>query len=184
MIYLQVAGLLWVGWLVTWWAAALWRDKPAAEAPRRQWRGFFFLIAAGFMLIGIERPGWSRLWTVGPVLGWSMVALVAAGVALMWWARLTMGRMWSGGVLRTESHRVIQNGPFAWVRHPIYTGLIAAAVAFAVLRATPAALAGAALVALGFYLKARVEERFLTHELAGYPEYRERVPMLVPLPRP
>ena len=103
--------------------------------------------------------------------------------AFAWWARLAMGRMWSGGIMRTEQHRVIQSGPFAWVRHPIYTSLIFAGVALAVIRATPVALGGAALFALGFYLKARVEERFLDQELGGYPEYRARVPMLLPFLR-
>jgi protein-S-isoprenylcysteine O-methyltransferase Ste14 len=66
------------------------------------------------------------------------------------------------------------------VRHPIYTGLIAAAAAMAAIRATPWALIGLALFALGFVLKAKVEERFLESELGGYEGYRARVPMIVP----
>jgi protein-S-isoprenylcysteine O-methyltransferase Ste14 len=77
-------------------------------------------------------------------------------------------------------HRVVESGPYALVRHPIYTGLIAAAAAMAAIRATPWALAGLALFALGFALKAKVEERFLESELGGYASYRARVPMIVP----
>jgi len=185
VLYLRVAGALWAAWVITWWLAALWRSKPTAEAPRSSWRWHFALVVVGFwMLFWLRTDPTPRLWWVGPALGWSMVAVTAAMFALAWWARLTMGRMWSGGVMRTQEHRVIQSGPFAWVRHPIYTALIGAGFAFAAVRATPLAFAGAALFTLGFYLKARVEERFLTQELEGYPAYRARVPMLVPWRRP
>jgi len=180
-IYVRAAVALWLVWFVTWWAAALWRSRAEAEAPRNTWRWYIFLVVIGFwMLFGVFRVEGPTLWPVGPVLGWAIVALVALSFAFAWWARITMGRMWSGGIMRTEQHRVIQNGPFAWVRHPIYTALIAAGFGLAVIKATPMALAGAALFSLGFYLKARVEERFLTQELTGYPEYRARVPMLLP----
>ena len=80
-------------------------------------------------------------------------------------------------------HRVVETGPYAFVRHPIYTGLIAGAAALAVLQAKPFALLGTALFTLGFALKARVEERFLETELGGYEDYRRRVPMLMPFLR-
>jgi len=68
------------------------------------------------------------------------------------------------------------------VRHPIYTGLIIALLATAVTEATPVALLGAVLIALGLWVKARAEERFLLSELGpeAYESYRRRVPMLVP----
>jgi protein-S-isoprenylcysteine O-methyltransferase Ste14 len=77
---------------------------------------------------------------------------------------------------------VIQGGPYRLVRHPIYTGLIIAAVAQGALIGMAANLVGALLMAFGFWLKARLEERFLSKELgaATYSEYRRRTPMLVP----
>ena len=68
------------------------------------------------------------------------------------------------------------------MRHPIYTGLIIALLATAVTEATPVALSGAVLIALGLWVKARAEERFLSSELSpeAYESYRRRVPMLVP----
>lgn len=181
LIYLQAASALWLLWLLSWTIAAFWRGKASAEARRGSWRWYIWLVAVGFVLMSVRRPYLPPLWHTGPALGWSMVGLTAASFVFAWWARLTMGRMWSGGVMRTEGHMVIQSGPFAWVRHPIYTALIGAGAAIAVIRATPIAIVGAALIAMGFYLKARVEERFLTEELTGYPEYQARVPMLVPL---
>jgi protein-S-isoprenylcysteine O-methyltransferase Ste14 len=80
-------------------------------------------------------------------------------------------------------HRVVDTGPYALVRHPIYTGLIAGAVAMAGLQGKPWPILGAALFSLGFALKARVEERFLEKEIGGYEDYRRRVSMIVPLPK-
>ena len=83
---------------------------------------------------------------------------------------------------RKENHHVVDSGPYALVRHPIYTGLIAAIAATAAAQATVTCLLGAALIAFGLWLKARVEEDFLTAELGAdaYGAYRRRVPMLVP----
>jgi protein-S-isoprenylcysteine O-methyltransferase Ste14 len=78
-------------------------------------------------------------------------------------------------------------GPYAIVRHPVYTGLIAATLCTAIAQATLPALAGFLLIALGLWLKARLEEEFLRQELgpAAYDSYRRRVSMLLPFgPRP
>jgi protein-S-isoprenylcysteine O-methyltransferase Ste14 len=68
------------------------------------------------------------------------------------------------------------------VRHPIYTGIILAALATAAQLGTALAVAGAVVLWVGFWIKARLEERFLRDELGegAYDAYRQRVPMLVP----
>ena len=179
--YPQIAAAMWLAWLVSWNIAAFWRDKSSAEAPRNDYRLFFVIMVLGFSLtFGLF--GWvaEPLWRVGPNLGRAMLGLTAAGLLFTWWARLHMGRLWHGGVSRTADHRVIDSGPFALVRHPIYTGLIVAVVAMAVLQARALAFVGAALFAFGFILKARVEERFLTLQLPDYGRYRDQVRMIVP----
>lgn len=183
--FFAIAAGLWLAWLVSWHIAAFWRSKPTVKAPRRQYGLHFVLIALGFFLVfnAIPRLFQPALWPVTAPLGWSMEALTLAGMLFAWWARIHLGKLWSGGIERMAEHRVVDSGPYALVRHPIYTGLIAAALAMAVIRATPWALIGAALFALGFALKARVEERFLEGELGGYEQYRARVPMLVPFTR-
>jgi protein-S-isoprenylcysteine O-methyltransferase Ste14 len=104
------------------------------------------------------------------------------GLALTWWARIHLGRLWSSAITRKEEHRLIETGPYEYVRHPIYTGLIIALLATAASEATPVAVLGAVLIALGLWLKARTEERFLLTELGpdAYESYRRRVPMLIP----
>ena len=177
---------LWDVWFASWLLAALWADRatgrPGVGAQALHWA---ITIAGFYLLMGIpsqEPDGPGRVWNLGGQLGWAPFAVAVAGLAFTWWARLYLGRLWSGSVSRKADHRVVDTGPYGLVRHPIYTGLIVATSATAVLRGTIVALAGAALIALGFWIKARLEERFLRQELGAetYDAYRRRVPMLVP----
>jgi protein-S-isoprenylcysteine O-methyltransferase Ste14 len=81
-----------------------------------------------------------------------------------------------------SDHHLIETGPYALVRHPINTGLLLSTLATAVQRGRMSALVGLALMALGWYVKARLEERFLLEQLGPdeYDAYARRVPMLVP----
>jgi protein-S-isoprenylcysteine O-methyltransferase Ste14 len=111
-----------------------------------------------------------------------MVAAAIAGFAFTAWARIHLGRLWSSSVSRKADHHIIDTGPYGIVRHPIYTGIIAASAATAAQRGTAEAWLGMALMTLGWYIKARLEERFLRDELGAdaYGAYARRVPMLVP----
>jgi protein-S-isoprenylcysteine O-methyltransferase Ste14 len=115
-------------------------------------------------------------------LAWTLVALAALGFAFTWWARIHLGRLWSATVTRKTDHHVVDTGPYAMVRHPIYTGILAAMLATALVRGTAGSLVGFVLLVAGFYLKARLEESFLEGELAeeAYAAYARRVPMLIP----
>jgi protein-S-isoprenylcysteine O-methyltransferase Ste14 len=142
-------------------------------------------IVAGFILMTpwmSRRVLVPRLWHVGYAGAYALAAVTLAGILFTWWARIHIGRLWSGSITRKENHHIVDTGPYALVRHPIYTGLILALLATAAAQATVPALAGAALLSIGFWLKARAEERFLTAELGAdaYDDYRRRVPMLVP----
>jgi protein-S-isoprenylcysteine O-methyltransferase Ste14 len=121
------------------------------------------------------------LWHVGYAGAYALAAVTLAGILFTWWARIHIGRLWSGSITRKEDHRIVDTGPYGLVRHPIYAGLILVLLATAAAQATANALARAVLISVGFWLKARAEERFLTAELGAdaYGAYRRRVPMLV-----
>ena len=178
--FVPLMACLWLAWMVSWHLAALWRGGKRDEAPRREYRVHFLIAIVGFFLAFAGWPPMAPLWPPSAALGWAMVALTVAGFAFAWWARIHLGRLWSGGVVLRDGHRVVDSGPYALVRHPIYTGLFAAVIAMAVTRGTPLSLLGAALFVLGFTLKARVEERFLEAALPDYAAYRRRVGMIVP----
>jgi protein-S-isoprenylcysteine O-methyltransferase Ste14 len=122
------------------------------------------------------------LWQTSDGLGWAMVALAVTGFLFAWWARVALGKLWSGHVTRKEDHHVVDRGPYAVVRHPIYTGIILASFATAVARGTALAFAGALIMTVSWYIKARLEENFLREQLGAdnYDAYARRVPMLIP----
>jgi protein-S-isoprenylcysteine O-methyltransferase Ste14 len=180
--------LLWFLWVASWFAAAFWTGRTQKRASLKD-----NLIQRAVVLLGVvllfglysPRPlALHSLWTLSDAWGWAMAALVFAGLAFCWWARIHLGRLWSSNVGRKEDHYVVQSGPYAWVRHPIYSGIMLASFATAAQMGTMAALAGAAIMALGWYVKARMEERFLRAELGpAYAAYAERVAMLIPFVR-
>ena len=126
--------------------------------------------------------GKRRIWEVSTNVACALIVAMFLGLLLTWLARIHLGRLWSSAITRKERHRVVDTGPYAFVRHPIYTGIITAVVATAAIEATLAALVGAAFICSGLWLKARAEERFLMVELGtdDYRSYRRRVPMLIP----
>jgi protein-S-isoprenylcysteine O-methyltransferase Ste14 len=173
----------WDIWIVSWVAAALWS---ARTVKRRGFSGEFLyrsLTTAGFVFLlapmvrrssghlkFVDWPGplGTHLWPLPPLaVGWSMFA---------WWARIYLGRLWSGSITRKEGHTVVDTGPYRIVRHPIYTGILTAAVATAVTMGTAHAVLGAIFLIVGYWMKARLEESFLREQLGAeaYDSYRRR----------
>ena len=179
----HVIGAAWVIWALSWFAAALWSRRTTARAGLSEEWLYRVITALGVILlfrfwdIPLLRSGW----LVSIDLAWAMFGLVVAGMIFTWWARLHLGTLWSSTVTRKQDHRIVDTGPYALVRHPIYTGLLLSAFATAVARGTIGSLIGAVLVLVGFWVKARLEERFLSEDLGpDYAAYRARVKMLVP----
>jgi protein-S-isoprenylcysteine O-methyltransferase Ste14 len=178
-------GIVWIAWLFSWTLAAFWASRTQKRALGWETAVYRLAILAGAALMtpwAQRRLHMVQLWHVGYAGAWLLALLTLAGLLFTWWARIHLGRLWSGSITRKEGHRVIDTGPYSLVRHPIYTGLIFALFATAIAAATISALAGAALIAFGLWFKARIEERFLTVELGAdaYGAYRRRVPMLLP----
>jgi protein-S-isoprenylcysteine O-methyltransferase Ste14 len=162
-------------------AAALWAAR-TIERPRGQ-TAYRILTTLGFLLLfAFWRSHVTRFWRFDSSWQWGLVGVAALSFAFCWWARLYLGRLWSASITRKENHRVVNTGPYRLVRHPIYTGISLAALATALQEGSLIALAGAAILTLGWYVKARIEEDFLRAELGAqaYNDYAARVPMLVP----
>jgi protein-S-isoprenylcysteine O-methyltransferase Ste14 len=123
-----------------------------------------------------------QFWHLSAPLKWILAALTATGFLFVWWARIHLGRLWSDWLTKKAGHHVVDTGPYRLVRHPIYLGLIFAALVTALERGTSYALFGAALLTFAFYTKARREERFLRVELGegAYDAYARKTPMLLP----
>jgi protein-S-isoprenylcysteine O-methyltransferase Ste14 len=192
------ANILWPVWYVTWMAAVVFSAKTKTQM-RTDMSGMHRMLAGfGSILLFFPafrgRPAhaatflewWTqKLWRAPAWTEWSLFALIVLAFAFCWWARLHLGRLWSGLVTLKEDHRVIDTGPYGLVRHPIYSGVIFAAAMTALLRASPASFLGLILFATGFSMTAAIEERFLREQLGegAYDAYSRRVGMLVPMVR-
>lgn len=184
-----VLEIIWIVWLISWVAASFWSNRARARATTLEsWRYRAAMIAGGILLVPFTGPllGEKPIWEISRAGMYALAALMLAGLSLTWWARICLGPLWSSTITRKEDHKIIDTGPYALVRHPIYSGLMIALVATAAAEGRLTALFGAALIILGVWLKARTEERFLLTELGPeiYGAYCRRVPMLIPfLPR-
>jgi protein-S-isoprenylcysteine O-methyltransferase Ste14 len=177
---------IWIVWWLSWWAAALWSDRAVKQPARHRQILYRVFAAAGVILLfglydhDVRVEG--VLWQTPLLIAWSMVGCAVVGLLFAWWARFHLGRLWSAAVGRKAEHHVVDTGPYAIVRHPIYTGIIIASTATAALRGTALAWLGASVMTIGWMIKARMEEKFLREQLgaAAYDEYARRVPMLSP----
>jgi protein-S-isoprenylcysteine O-methyltransferase Ste14 len=178
--------VVWSAFLLSWIGAAFWADRAERRPARREAWLYRAVRVAGVVLIVAGSEQFSRtadrLWSFEPVVDYALVLVVLSGLAFTWWARLYLGRLWSSSVTKKADHRVVDTGPYAVVRHPIYTGIILACAATAAQLGTALAVAGVLVLWVGFWIKARLEERFLRGQLGegAYDAYRQKVPMPVP----
>jgi protein-S-isoprenylcysteine O-methyltransferase Ste14 len=171
--------VIWIGWFLSWMAASFWSGRTEKRAATRETWIYRATIFTGGVLMtpwAAQVIGEKRIWEVSTNIACALIVVIFLGLLL---ARIHLGRFWSSAITRKERHRVVDTGPYAFMRHPIYTGIITAALATAVTEATVTALVGAAFICSGLCLKARAEERFLMVEL-DYESYCRRVPMLIP----
>jgi protein-S-isoprenylcysteine O-methyltransferase Ste14 len=179
---------VWGVWYWTWIAAVIFSSRTKVQM-RRDAAGLHRALASIGVLLLFVPNRWSHagalarpLWTVPPGVEWGLLALVVAGFGFCWWARLHLGRLWSGFVTLKEDHHIVDTGPYALVRHPIYSGVMFSALMTALMKVSPASLVGCVMVCVGFAMTARIEEGFLRGQLGAeaYDAYSRRVPMLIP----
>jgi protein-S-isoprenylcysteine O-methyltransferase Ste14 len=97
------------------------------------------------------------------------------------WARLALGSNWSGTVTIKANHQLIRRGPYRFIRHPIYTGMLAALLATAITQRLVSGVLGFALVYFALYRKALREESFLSQEFGdAFSEHQRHTGMFLP----
>ena len=176
---------LWSLWALYWLiSAANTKSTQRRESPGSRLAHLIPLLVGG-VLIAWHATRWpwlaARLWPRSATVYGFGVALLAAGLAFAIWARAHLGRNWSGTVTVKEGHELIRSGPYAYVRHPIYTGILAALLGTALASGTVHAALGLALIAAALLRKLRIEERFMREAFPGeYERYRGEVPALIP----
>ena len=182
---LHLAEEAWTIWAVWWLAMGFFskstkRRESAAQriehlAPAML--GFTLVFREGFGGSWLARP----IWPANPVLLIVCVTATILGLLFAAWARLILGSNWSGTVTIKTNHQLIRRGPYRWIRHPIYTGMLAALLASAVIQGLLSGMIGFAFVLLALYRKARREESFLSQEFGdGFMEHQQHTGMFLP----
>jgi protein-S-isoprenylcysteine O-methyltransferase Ste14 len=117
-------------------------------------------------------------WRVWGAIG---AAVNLVGILFTVWARIYLGRNWSATVTLKEDHELVTSGPYGIVRHPIYTGLLLGFTGFAIARGEWRCILGIVIMALAFWRKLRIEERWMLEQFGdAYRAYRQRVAALIP----
>ena len=109
------------------------------------------------------------------------VAFTWIGIAIALWARWHLGQYWSARITLKEDHRLIRTGPYAHLRHPIYSGIILAALGGALAIDKWRCVVGFGLIVLGYWMKARKEETLLAAQFGeAFNEHCQHTGFLIP----
>jgi protein-S-isoprenylcysteine O-methyltransferase Ste14 len=164
--------VFWLYWLIS----AL--DAKKGSRPRRTRPPGLFILIVGFVLTRIFGPGSLAVHnTIVQVVG---VVLLVGGLGWAVWARIYLGRNWGMPMTRKDEPELVTSGPYHFVRHPIYSGILLAFVGTALATNIYWLIAFGVLGAY-FVYSATVEERLLVEAFpTQYPGYRTKTKMLIP----
>ena len=177
--------ILWAGFFAYWWISALRNRTPFKRVPTRF--GFLTTMAFPAAVILIAFTLFAPDLTTARVLPDSLpvvsagLLVIFAGLGFAIWARVHLGTNWSGRPAIRENHTITRTGPYAIVRHPIYTGLLTGILGTAIATGALLAFVSLAVMIVLFLIKIRMEEQFLLGEFGvEYERYRADVKALVP----
>jgi protein-S-isoprenylcysteine O-methyltransferase Ste14 len=183
--YRNLFHILWLSWVGYWWLASFNVKATARREPLNSRLSHILPLTLAMLLIWLPN---SPL----PILGerfmpladwpfWVGAALTLSGLLFTVWARVHLGRNWSGTITVKQDHDLITSGPYRFVRHPIYSGLLLAFVGSALARGEWRGVLAVALASWSFWRKLRIEEQWMREKFgAAYEQYSKRVAALVP----
>lgn len=182
---LQIIQYCWGLFVIVWLVAAFWTKRSVYQEGRWRRLGYTVPLLIGAYLImkghRLSDPLRYRIIPHLAVLAWTGVVLCVAGLAFCIWARFTLGRNWSGVVTFKGGHELITRGPYAIVRHPIYTGLLAMFIGTVIVLGHIAGIIATPLVFVSLWIKLRYEEKLMLEKFpAEYDAYSRRVKRLIP----
>jgi protein-S-isoprenylcysteine O-methyltransferase Ste14 len=182
---LNIISVCWILFVVIWLLAAFATKQSVYRESRLQRLRYTVpVLLGGFLLAKGHRLSDPLNYRVIPhveALAWTGVVLCIAGLAFCIWARFTLGRNWSGVVTLKGGHELINSGPYAFVRHPIYTGLLTMFVATVIVLGHVAGIIAMPFVFVSFWIKLRHEEKLMLKQFPNeYAAYQQRVKRLIP----
>jgi protein-S-isoprenylcysteine O-methyltransferase Ste14 len=184
-LFVSLFVLMWGGWLAVWniMARGVKGVAQSESAASRLTHVVPLLIAAYLLVRRVPLPLLNDRFT--PLSIWTAslgAALTFAGLAFAIWARFIIAGNWSSYVELKQDHELIVAGPYALVRHPIYTGLLVAFAGSALAVGEWRGVLAVAIVAASFWRKLKLEETVMRRQFGeAYARYAARVPALIPL---
>jgi protein-S-isoprenylcysteine O-methyltransferase Ste14 len=167
------------------WLVSAFSVKPVQERKSFAARLAYSIpvLFGGWMFFSGRR--WGPLYTMilpqSAETAWLGAAICVLGLVVTLWARWTLGGNWSSSVTFKQGHELVERGPYRFVRHPIYSGLLLMFLALALRIGDAGSFVALALCFFGFWIKLRMEEALMLRHFPGqYPAYRARVKALVP----
>lgn len=173
----------WIAWVLYWLVMAFTTKRTVERRGFIGYRLVALIVFVGCFVIGrlLQVSTQSELWQTTLGLGVITDCIVVAGAAFTVWARITLGRNWSAEVTFKQDHELIESGPYALARHPIYTGLIVMTLGTVINYGRPLGLALLFSICASLWWKARQEERVMSrHFPDAYAAYKMRVHAIVP----
>jgi protein-S-isoprenylcysteine O-methyltransferase len=160
------------------------RSKSGAKTADRGSLWFLWVILMGGVAFGIfATNAWPHT-RLAPMATWQIAGciLMIAGGALRWWAILYLGKFFTVNVAIHDQHRVVDSGPYRYIRHPSYTGALLSFFGLALGLASWVSIATIVVATLVAYAwRMQVEERALSSALGeNYVQYMRRTKRLVP----
>jgi protein-S-isoprenylcysteine O-methyltransferase Ste14 len=186
LFYRELIPALWLAWLIYWRISAAGvkavqrRESAASRAAH-----IVPLVIAGVLLYMRDIPGggvlFERFLPRSYTTYWTGATLVALGLAFSVWARIHIGTNWSGTVTVKEQHQLVRGGPYAKLRHPIYTGILLALIGTAIVRGEWRGVLAVLIAFAALWRKLRLEERWMIETFGDeYRRYREHTAALIP----
>jgi protein-S-isoprenylcysteine O-methyltransferase Ste14 len=186
ILYRDLVPGLWIAWLLYWRISAT-GVKPAQrrESPASRAAHIVPMLIAAILLWVKPVPGggvlFERFLPASRGTYWAGTLLLALGLTFSVWARVYIGRNWSATVTVKQGHELIRRGPYALVRHPIYTGLLLGFIGTAIVRGEWRGVLAVLIVCAALWRKLRLEERWMSETFADeYRRYREHTAALIP----
>lgn len=180
----SVVGAGWLLFFAYWWISAIGVKR---NVRRRSWRAEVGIrvVAVAVILLVVRTPSLRAFLRPRPVpedlpLQAAGLAICFAGFALAVWARRHLGRNWGMPMTLKEGHDLVTSGPYRYVRHPIYTGMLLALLGSAMVSGRLWLLV---FLFTGIYCvySARTEERLMLGQFPEqYEQYRKRSKALIP----
>jgi protein-S-isoprenylcysteine O-methyltransferase Ste14 len=169
-------GCAWIVFWIYWLVSATSSKESVSSGWRPRLAGISTI--GVFLIAGVLRGGSLAVHSV--ILAVIGAVLFACGIALAVWARLHLGRNWGMPMSQRAEPELVTSGPYRFVRHPIYSGLLTAMLGTVLVNNLLGLIVVAVLVAY-FYYSGIVEERNLAATFPqAYPEYKSRTKMIIP----